>query len=209
MDLLLWMRAHHLYSAESAMTMREIAAARGMSDFSSIHKRLPDLLEDGYVTKCGIRTCRVTGNDALTWAIGDIVPVISIFKGQYSFLSNFFIEPDGTHVEGEYQARKVLPIEHGVENLNPSRAKAWGKKMRGKERPDWHEVNLKIMEDLVMAKFVDHENLRELLLATGDAEIVESNTWHDIFWGRCVCPQHHGEGRNELGIILMKVRAWL
>jgi N-glycosidase YbiA len=133
---------------------------------------------------------------------------ISIFNGQYRFLSNFFVEPDGTHVEGEYQARKVLPIAYAVEKMNPSKAKGWGKKMRGKERPDWQQVNLQIMEDLVMAKFVDHENLRELLLATRDAELAEGNNWHDEFWGVCGCPLH-GNGKNHLGKILMKVREWI
>jgi len=32
--------------------------------------------------------------------------VILAFSGSHRFLSNFFIEPDGTHVEREYQAQK-------------------------------------------------------------------------------------------------------
>ena len=40
-----------------------------------------------------------------------------------------------------------------------------------------------------------------LLLATGDAKIVEGNTWGDVFWGVC-----NGVGENHLGEILMKVR---
>ncbi len=44
-------------------------------------------------------------------------------------------------------------------------------------------------------------DLAQRLLATGDAELVEGNNWGDRFWGIC-----RGEGRNELGKILMKVR---
>lgn len=134
---------------------------------------------------------------------------ISIFKGQYSFLSNFFIEPDGTHVEREYQVAKCTDdVQRRVfDTLTPAQCKKYGRKVS--LRPDWEQVKLQIMEDLVMAKFVDHNNLRELLLATGDAELSEGNHWHDIFWGRCSCPVHHGEGENHLGLTLMGVREWI
>lgn len=35
---------------------------------------------------------------------------ISRFTGEYAFLSNFFIEPDGTHVEGEFQGSKEADL---------------------------------------------------------------------------------------------------
>jgi len=46
-----------------------------------------------------------------------------------------------------------------------------------------------------------------MLLATGEAELVEGNSWHDLTWGRCSCLQHGGAGRNLLGQLLMTVRA--
>ena len=39
------------------------------------------------------------------------------------------------------------------------------------------------------------------LLETGNQELVEGNTWGDIFWGVC-----NGKGQNWLGKILMMVR---
>jgi predicted NAD-dependent protein-ADP-ribosyltransferase YbiA (DUF1768 family) len=42
------------------------------------------------------------------------------------------------------------------------------------------------------------------VVPTGDAELVEGNTWNDRFWGVC-----RGKGRNELGRILMRVRTGL
>jgi len=45
------------------------------------------------------------------------------------------------------------------------------------------------------------EDLKQMLLDTGDQELVEGNTWNDTFWGVC-----RGEGQNNLGKILMKVR---
>jgi predicted NAD-dependent protein-ADP-ribosyltransferase YbiA (DUF1768 family) len=60
------------------------------------------------------------------------------------------------------------------------------------------------MEDLVRLKFTTHPDLCERLLTTGDAELIEGNSWNDTFWGVC-----RGKGRNELGKVLMKVRSEL
>ena len=70
-------------------------------------------------------------------------------------------------------------------------------------RADWEDVKLSIMEDIVRAKFTQNEDLKQLLLATGDLVLEEGNTWHDTFWGVDVKTQ---EGENHLGRILMRVR---
>ncbi len=63
------------------------------------------------------------------------------------------------------------------------------------------------MEDLVRQKFSLYTTLREMLLATGDEELVEGNYWCDNFWGACWCPDCEGkEKHNHLGRILMKIR---
>lgn len=71
-------------------------------------------------------------------------------------------------------------------------------------RPDWEEAKVGIMEELVRLKFTAHADLRARLLATGDAELIEGNNWNDRFWGVC-----RGQGQNQLGLILMKVRSEL
>ena len=40
------------------------------------------------------------------------------------------------------------------------------------------------MADLLRQKF-SHPDLAVLLLATGDEDLVEINTWGDTFWGIC------------------------
>jgi ribA/ribD-fused uncharacterized protein len=67
-------------------------------------------------------------------------------------------------------------------------------------RDDWNDIKIDVMRDLLQEKFSD-DDLRELLLATGDAELIEGNTWNDYFWGVCL-----GEGQNWLGKLLMEVR---
>ena len=55
-----------------------------------------------------------------------------------------------------------------------------------------------------MAKFTQNPGLLDKLLATGDAELVEGNTWGDQVWGVC-----DGVGENHLGKTLMRIRSEL
>lgn len=68
-------------------------------------------------------------------------------------------------------------------------------------REDWEEIKFRVMYDLVWQKFHNCEELRQKLLATAEAELVEGNTWNDTYWGIC-----DGIGENNLGKILMRVR---
>ena len=56
----------------------------------------------------------------------------------------------------------------------------------------------------VLAKFEARGDLRELLLSTGDEEIVEDSR-SDYYWGRGA----DGTGLNKFGVTLMAVRAAL
>ena len=60
------------------------------------------------------------------------------------------------------------------------------------------------MEQILWAKFEQNPGLKEKLINTGDAYLEETNTWNDTFWGVC-----KGKGQNNLGKILMKIRAEL
>lgn len=133
---------------------------------------------------------------------------IDSFSGAHRFLSNFwpaqvalkgFAYPT---VEHAYQAAKSLSQEHRAmirTCRTPGDAKRLGKKIV--VRSDWDLVKLSVMTLLVTQKFFAHEDCRDLLLATGDAELIEGNHWGDTFWGVC-----RGEGQNHLGKIIMTVR---
>ena len=68
-------------------------------------------------------------------------------------------------------------------------------------RKDWEKVKKDIMYDIVSAKFNQHPDLAKRLIATGDKQLVEGNTWYDTYWG-----VFNGRGKNVLGKILMDVR---
>jgi ribA/ribD-fused uncharacterized protein len=71
-------------------------------------------------------------------------------------------------------------------------------------RPDWDDVKVDIMRDILRAKVEQHEYVRRKLLATGDRELIE-DSWRDDFWGW----GPNRDGRNMLGKLWMEVRAEL
>jgi len=137
--------------------------------------------------------------------------MISSFSGHHRFLSNFFpceIELDGeiyVSLEHAFQARKTLDLAERAKvraAKTPGDAKHLGRKVTLVE--NWEKIKLGVMETLVHQKFKRHPILRGELLLTGDEELVEGNTWGDVFWGVC-----RGKGENHLGKILMKIRSEL
>ena len=132
-----------------------------------------------------------------------------LFKQRYDFLSNFYF------VEILYKGIVYPSVEHafqGAKNHDrhykrrivnvgaPTTAKMLGR--RCELRPDWDDVKIDIMTELIRIKFTDSV-LKAQLLDTGDIPIIEHNTWGDTFWGKSV---EGNIGENYLGIILEKVR---
>jgi len=133
---------------------------------------------------------------------------IDAFQGQYRFLSNFFpatLEFHGAMwptSEHAYQAAKTLDLRWKLEvqqQETPGLAKKRGRLVD--MRPDWERVKVRMMLQIVSAKFIQNRDLMRQLVETGDAELIEGNKWGDTFWGVC-----QGKGENNLGQILMVVR---
>lgn len=132
---------------------------------------------------------------------------IDSFRGDYRFLSNFWYEevrfdkeryPTNEHA---FQAAKTKNERHRREiavQFSPGEAKVMGRTVT--LRRDWEFIKLHVMLDLNRQKF-SNPQLADQLLATGDAELIEGNTWDDKYWGVC-----NGKGENMLGKILMCVR---
>lgn len=136
-----------------------------------------------------------------------MIKPIMTFSGKYAFLSNFFpsnIIVCGVAyptVEHAFQAHKTLSQKErkAIATLpTPGRAKRAGRALE--LRSDWDEVKIPVMKTLLEKKF-ENPVLAERLLATGNATIMESNHWGDIFWG-----VSGGTGLNHLGKLLMEIR---
>lgn len=165
-------------------------------------------------------------------------PIISDFhEGIYTCFSNFSKHPvrlwdiDFPTSEHAYQWAKTLdPAEKqtiliridkyvdeagelGMEfrrPTTPGEAKRAG--MLVTKRPDWEDVRYDIMVEILLAKFRQNADAREVLLSTDDAILIEGNVWHDNIWGDCRCgvkPKCKTPGLNLLGKALMQVRSIL
>lgn len=111
-------------------------------------------------------------------------------------------------VENAYQAAKIDPTILGYvakvrsfADLTASEVKIAGRKIE--MRSNWEEIKLPLMYAFLVQKF-SHPNLRLLLQSTGTSELVEGNTWGDVWWG---VDARTGIGENNLGKLLMRVRS--
>ncbi len=139
---------------------------------------------------------------------------ITQFNGEYRYLSNFWrCNLDAIEVAGElltpltvehaYQAAKFLDDatrKYILTAPGPAEAKKLGQ--GGLIRSDWDSVKFEAMDTFIAQKFSDlNPQLCLALVATGDAMLVEGNTWGDTIWGVC-----RGVGQNHLGKLLMRRR---
>lgn len=162
--------------------------------------------------------------------------VIDWFRDDYEFLSNFFAVPvmygkfgPFPSTENAYQLAKVpkdklvAEVVTKFQSATPAKAKAYGKMLfqKGMIRPDWDQIKEQVMSYLLARKF-DVPELRERLLETGQAELIDGNLHHDNWWGDCQCTvarvderkygqkqSCHMKGQNRLGHLLMTLRTLL
>lgn len=130
--------------------------------------------------------------------------------GSFSNFSRHGFDLDGVYwrtSEHYFQAQKFAgtPLADQIrEASTPKQAAELGRNRKFPLRTDWEQVKEDIMRRAVLRKFEKHEDIRRLLLDTGDEEIVETAPG-DYYWG---CGKD-GTGKNRLGHVLMEVRTIL
>lgn len=133
---------------------------------------------------------------------------IDCFDGEYAFLSNFYEAPivvNGvTYPTNEHFFQAMKTEDETMQKMiagapTPGKAKRLGRQVA--LRANWDETRLGWMQVGLRAKFTQHPELLDKLIATGDALLIEGNYWHDTYWGQC-----DGVGENQLGALLMMLR---
>ena len=146
----------------------------------------------------------------------------AFFQGESDILSNLASTEIRVHIpweEGRAGTSKDFWFRSGEEAFQGAKMSFCGKKEdfekvlkgslsareameMGKKstKEGWRTVEIMQMRRVVRAKWEQNEEVRRILEATGDREIVE-DTPH-AFWGR----GHDGKGRNELGKLWMEIR---
>jgi ribA/ribD-fused uncharacterized protein len=127
--------------------------------------------------------------------------------GKFSNFSKHGVELDGLWwktTEHYFQAQKFLDQEYKEKIRVAATAKEAANLGRSRKIPirnDWEEIKDNVMKKAVLEKFQTHGKLKELLLSTGNEQLVESAP-SDYYWG---CGSD-GTGKNKLGVILEEVR---
>ncbi|MET0351217.1 MAG: NADAR family protein [Rhizobacter sp.] len=139
----------------------------------------------------------------------------------WAFLSNFYVgEPlesgpytyqTGEHMFQAYKSTSAAQHRRIAAAPDPHEAKRLGK--TGALRRDWELIKYDVMRLVLLTKFTQNRAEGGLLLATGNALLVEGTYWGDRVWGVDLKEgqerKHRAPGRNWLGHLLMARRAEL
>jgi len=160
--------------------------------------------------------CSLCSDEIISGSHPDTSPIHFYHRGEPFFeFTNFSlhaVEYDGkiyATAEHLFQAFKFMNTDPVLAELVRTQPSARGARteagcQRARQRPDWFDVNVEVMDTVLRAKFTQHGELREKLLGTGNRELIEDSP-DDVFWGI----GRDGQGRNELGKALMRLRGRL
>ncbi|QOW46644.1 NADAR family protein [Acinetobacter piscicola] len=127
--------------------------------------------------------------------------------GEFSNFAHFPIKLDGKiwhTTEHYFQAQKFADPQYQEKiraERSPMIAARLGRDRKQKLRNDWESIKNNVMKKVLIAKFTQHEDLKNLLISTGEAKLIE-HTENDAYWG----DGGDGKGKNWLGLLLMQVR---
>lgn len=136
---------------------------------------------------------------------------ITRFNGRWHFLSNFYATPvpymgvTWKTSEHAFQAAKLTGGDFERIQKIPSAGHA---KIFARSCPkplDWDDRKVQVMREVLLSKFTASQQLRTWLMETGEARLIEGNTWGDKYWG-AVLFRGGWLGENMLGKLLMELR---
>ncbi len=100
-----------------------------------------------------------------------------------------------------------------LKTKKPGEQKALGRAVRNYNEEQWAEKREWVVDEILYQKFTQNEDLKNILLETGDRIIVEASPY-DKVWGIAmgvdkypeILDQNNWKGQNLLGKCLMRVR---
>lgn len=137
---------------------------------------------------------------------------IGFYQREFACLDNFSsfaIVYKGVRyptVEHAYQAMKFIDTAPNIASriaqaTSPNDAKRIAFSNQEKQNPNWHDIKVDIMEDLLRTKLDQHPYVKQKLIKTKDYTICEDSPI-DTFWGI----GENRDGQNQLGKLWMKLR---
>ncbi len=138
------------------------------------------------------------------------VKKIKFYEGSYYCFSNWSahavkynntLYPTSEHAYHCQRFKDPKIVKSILKSKSPYLAKLIVQANKDKQLSDWNSIKRAIMKDILREKLKQHKEIREVLLKTGQKEIVE-NSREDYFWG----VGKDGTGKNELGKIWIELR---
>lgn len=153
---------------------------------------------------------RTPGHEVGRWVLSQWWPVEFAVDGVMYRSAEHFMMAEKARLFGDEEMRtRVLKSE------TPSDAKKLGRAVRGFDEDTWLAHRYDIVFRASIAKFGQHQELRDFLLATGDKVLVEAAP-RDTVWGIGLGAENPAAtdpvrwcGENLLGFALMEARAAL
>ena len=192
---------HHVHLSFDEETANKVGSRRGRPVLLHVWaSRMHKANFAFYITPNNVWLTEHVPAEFLFYALGD----------EYGCFSNFSPHPFKLRgkrwptSEHYFQAHKFAgtQYEEAIRKAkSPMIAARMGRSRKRPLRRDWESIKVRVMREAVLAKFQAHDDIREILLATGSEKIVEDTT-RDYYWG---CGAK-GNGKNKLGLVLMEVR---
>ncbi|MEV6773274.1 NADAR family protein [Nocardia sp. NPDC051030] len=150
---------------------------------------------------------RTPGHAVGKWVLSQWWPIEFTVDGQTYRSAEHFMMGEKARLFGDEEMRtRVLSSE------TPADAKRIGRAIRGFDQDAWEAHRYDIVLRGSIAKFGQHEDLREFLLSTGDKILVEAAP-RDTIWGIGLGAENPAasdpaqwQGENLLGFALMDAR---
>ncbi len=128
--------------------------------------------------------------------------------GCFSNMAGFAVEIDGVvYMTSEHAYQSAKFSDQGIKNkIINARSGMDAKKVAIDNSefviPEWHTINLEVMENILRKKLEQHAYIQEKLIETGKREIIEASP-HDAYWGW----GPDKKGLNMHGKLWMKIRS--
>lgn len=155
---------------------------------------------------------RIAARDGFIWFYKQEENPLTAFLGNFHPCTIKLWGLEFQCAEAAFQAAKFSPDRATMarfQHLDGEAAFRLGRDLSrywtGPQIQQWRNRNVAVMREVLAAKFTQNAPLRDLLLATGNAYLVEHIPVknRDAFWG----DDYDGTGQNKLGILAMEARA--